>query len=418
MASSHKYSWIRVDGSTGRGWRAKWVDVDGKPRSRRGFTLERDALGYAQDREAEARHGVVLGDGDGAVTVQQWCDTWTAGLLVREETRASYDYALSRILPAFGPRPLSSLRPSEIRAWRRGMRRQDGGALADSTGDKVLAVLASILRAAVHDGLLDRSPMPPGRGLLRPQRAVDPAELLTLEQVQAWAEALPPYLSEAPVVAASTGLRQGELLGLRLVNVDFLRRQVHVVEQLRTPRGSGGPVWGPTKTPAGVRTVPLPARAGEALARHLERFPAVAGEPIFRNSRGGRWRANAFQAAVLGRTSDGPGRPGSGRRGAGLPDWATWHVLRDVYASSLIRQRVDVRTVMALLGHVSAEETLRTYGRLWADAVDSARDAIDGLWQEPVQQGPAAPFLSAGSAGAGPAVERVTAGRAAGRMPA
>jgi integrase len=400
VASAHKYSWERSDGSTGRGWRAKWVGADRKPGSRRGFLLEREALRYAQDREAEARHGVVLGDRDGVVTVEQWCQTWASGLQVREETRASYDYALSRILPAFGPRTLTSLRPSEIRAWRRGMRRQDGGALADSTGDKVLAVLASILRAAVQDGLLDRSPMPPGRGLLRPQRTVDPAELLTLEQVQGWADALPPYLAEAPIVAAGTGLRQGELLGLRLVNVDFLRRQVQVVEQLRTPRGAGGPVWGPTKTPAGVRTVPLPARAAESLARHLERYPAVPGEPIFRNSRGGRWRANAFQAAVLGRASDGPGRPGSGRRGAGLPDWATWHVLRDVYASSLIRQRVDVRAIMTLLGHVSAEETLRTYGRLWADAVDFARDALDGLWQEPVQEGAAASFIAAEPPGA------------------
>jgi integrase len=380
MASGHKYSWTRSDGSTGRGWRAKWTDVDGQPRSKRGFLREKDALAYAAAREVESRHGVTLGDVDGGVTVEQWCDTWAAGLQVRDETQSSYDYALGRILPAFGDRTLTSLRPSEIRAWRRGMRKQDGTPLADSTGDKVLAVFATILRAAVQDGLLERSPMPPGRGLLRPQRVVDPAELLSLQQVHAWAAALPPYLAEAPVVAAATGLRQGELLGLRPSNVDFLRRQVHIVEQLRTPRG-GRPTWGPTKTPAGVRTVPLPVRAAEALARHLERYPAVDGEPVFRNSRGGRWRANAFQAAVLGQPA-GEGRPGSGRLGAGLPSWATWHVLRDVYASSLIRQGVDVRTIMTLLGHVSAEETLRTYGRLWGDATDNARTRLDELWSD------------------------------------
>lgn len=370
MASAHRYQWTRTDGTIGRGWRAKWTDAEGKPRGKRGFDRKGDAEAYAADRESEARHGLVMpGHVGSSTTVDEWSRRWLQGLSIREETRASYDFALDRILPAFGTRQLGTLRPSEIRAWRRGLRRQDGGPLADSTGDKVLAVFATILRAAVQDGLLDRTPMPPGRGLLRPQRVVDPAELLTLDQVRAWSEALPPWLSAAPLLAATTGLRQGELLGLRPGSVDFLRRQVHVSEQLRTPRGGGQPTWGPPKTAAGVRSVPLPAPAAEALARHLEVQPAVPGEPLLRTVTGRRWRQGGFQGRVL-----------EARRAAGLPEWATFHALRDVYASSLIRQGVDVRTVMTLLGHVSAEETLRTYARLWGDATENARGLLDALW--------------------------------------
>jgi integrase len=369
VASAHRYTWT-AGGRKREAWRAKWQGPDGQPRSKRGFDRKGDALAYAQDQETASRHGLVLDDMP--TTVEQWASTWQAGLRVREETAASYDYALERIKAAFGPRPLTSLRPSEIRAWRQAMRRIDGKPLADSTADKVLAVLATMLRAAVHDGLLEKSPMPPGRALHRAGRVVDPAELLTLRQVRAWGAKLPLYLTELPLIAASTGLRQGEMLGLRLPNVDFLRRQVHVVEQLRTPKTAGSPAWGPTKTPAGVRTVPLPTAAAEALARHLERQPPVDGEPVFRGVRGQRWRANVFQKAVL-----------AGRVAAELPGWATWHSLRDVYASSLIRQGVDVRTVMTLLGHVSAEETLRTYGRLWGDATDTARSRLDDLWDAP-----------------------------------
>ena len=71
----------------------------------------------------------------------------------------------------------------------------------------------------------------------------------------------------------------------------------------------------------------------------------------------------------------------AGRDGAGLPTWATWHSLRDCYASLLIYTRQDLRVVMTLLGHSSSEETLRTYARLWPSATDDARKALERVWQ-------------------------------------
>jgi site-specific recombinase XerD len=70
------------------------------------------------------------------------------------------------------------------------------------------------------------------------------------------------------------------------------------------------------------------------------------------------------------------------RDDAKLPAWVHWHALRDFYASSLIRSGLDLRTVMTLMGHTSSEETLRVYARLWPDAQDRARQALEGLWSE------------------------------------
>lgn len=182
----------------------------------------------------------------GKTTIEAWSTTWLAGLEVRPSTESAYRYALTRILPTLGGRSLARLRPSEIKGWRRAM----GERLVPATVDATAAVLAMMLRAAVQDGLLERSPLPAARGGSS-SRVVDPDELLTLEQVLAWGSALPAASREMPVVAATTGLRQGELLGLRLPQVDFLRRQVRVVEQLQTPAGAGRSTWGSPKTAAG-----------------------------------------------------------------------------------------------------------------------------------------------------------------------
>lgn len=375
MSSAHKYTWTRKDGSIGRGWRAKWTGVDGKPRTKRGFDLQGAAEDYAADREVEARHGVTLSGErpSGKTTVEVWAKTWLAAQEVRPSSAASYGYAVKRINRTLGARSLTSLRQSELRAWRRGLRTT----YAETTAEQTAAVLSMILRAAVHDGLLQRSPMPPAKGGAG-GRIVDPNELLTIEQVHRWGSAMTPAPSrsrrhpvspavavEMPLVAAQTGLRLGELLGLEPSNVDFLRRLIRVEHQL-LPNGR----YGPPKSPAAVRTVPLTEDVAAALNRHLVVQPARDGEPIFRGPRGRRWTRSGFWQVWH-----------DARVAAELPEWVTWHSLRDVYASSLIFAGEDLRVVMTLMGHASSEETLRTYTRLWPTATDSARRSLERLWR-------------------------------------
>ena len=374
MSHADRYSWTRGDGRVVKKWRARWIGPDGRERSKRGFDRKGDAEDWAADREAEARHGLTLGGvrPAGRTTVESWATTWLKAQEVRASTRESYDYAVKRINATFGGRSLASLRPSEVRTWRRGLL----NSYAPTTADHTAAVFAMLLRAAVHDGLIDRSPMPPQRGGAG-GRVVDPAEILSLDQIRAWGLGMtsaetssprhkpgPPVARAMPLVAAQLGTRLGELLGLRPEDVDWTRRQVRIDHQL-LPSGE----YGPTKTPAGVRTVPLPVDAHEAMARHLELQPPVDEEPIFRSIRGRRWGRSNFQEMWE-----------RGKTAAGLPDWVTWHCLRDVYASSLIYTGQDLRVVMSLMGHASSEETLRTYARLWPTATDTARKALEGLW--------------------------------------
>jgi integrase len=166
------------------------------------------------------------------------------------------------------------------------------------------------------------------------------------------------------IFVAGTGVRQGEAMGLTLDRVDLDRREVRIERQLiRMVRGQ--PVFGPPKTPASYRTVPLPDVVVEALRTHVTELDVQMGDlvftldggPISRQAFGHKWRPVAKEA--------------------GLPIGTGIHSLRHYYASLLIRHGQSVKTVQARLGHASAAETLDTYSHLWPDSDDRTREAVD-----------------------------------------
>ena len=93
------------------------------------------------------------------------------------------------------------------------------------------------------------------------------------------------HIRAAVVVAAGTGLRQGELFGLTVDRVDFLRRELRVDRQLWSPR-TGRPVFAPPKSKASRGTVALSPVVVEALAAHLAAFGAGDDGVVFHTMRG------------------------------------------------------------------------------------------------------------------------------------
>jgi integrase len=184
----------------------------------------------------------------------------------------------------------------------------------------------------------------------------------------ALADTVPERYRAAVLVGAATGLRPGELFGLTLDRVDFLRRSVKVDQQLaRIPGQETAVALGPLKTASSYRAVPLAGAAADVLAVHLTRWPVDAEPPlVFTNERGGPVQQHPF--AVVWET---------GRDRARLPSWATPHDLRHYYASLLIRSGASVKVVQRRLGHASAKTTLDIYGHLWPDDEDRTRAAVD-----------------------------------------
>jgi integrase len=162
------------------------------------------------------------------------------------------------------------------------------------------------------------------------------------------------------IMAAGTGMRQGECFGLTVDRINFLRRVVHVDQQLVTVTGRA-PFLAPPKTAASVRSIPLPTVVVDVLATHLAKYPPTnglvfaseSGRPIHRTAFGRLWRRAA---------------PGT-----------HFHELRHYYASLLIRHGESVKVVQTRLGHASASETLDTYSHLWPDSDDRTRTAVDSV---------------------------------------
>jgi integrase len=171
------------------------------------------------------------------------------------------------------------------------------------------------------------------------------------------------------LLAAGTGLRQGECFGLTLPRLDMLRRTVRVEEQLLL-RPGGPPVLAPPKTDASLRTVPLPQVVVDAVAVHLAQFPVGESGLLFTNEQGLGIRRTRFSASVWHPSVNA----------AGLPVGTHFHELRHFYASLLIDAGESVKVVQSRLGHATAKETLDTYGHLWPDTENRTREAVDGVF--------------------------------------
>lgn len=350
MASIDKYK---------DGYRVRYRTPDRRQRSKV-FGRLKDAKAYANRVEGAKLDGAYVDPAAGKVTFRQQVDRWSAMQVWREQTGDTYDRLFARVLPVIGDRPLSSLRPSDMQALVRYL--ADSG-LGPASVEATYRAVAAVLKAAVIDRVI---PTSPAVGVRLPKVERPQVEPLEVDQVRALADAMPKRLRAAVLFAAGSGLRIGEVAGLTVDRVNFLRKTVKVDRQLITPQ-HGPPRFGPPKTTSSNRIVPVADVVIETLSAHLAEFPAVDGF-VFSTSQGLPWRRMSFADHVR-----------SARRRAGLPEWVTFHDLRHHYASVLIAAGCSIKAVQSALGHKNASETLDTYSHLWPADEDRLRQAVELL---------------------------------------
>jgi len=343
----------------GTGYRARYRGPEGGFITKT-FKKRGDAERWLATQLATVATGAWVDPGAGKITFEAYAAAWSSQQPHRPATVNVTAARLRHVLPALGRRPMASVRTTEIRAVVAGLSKT----LAPATVEAVYRLVATIFRAAVDDRVIGSTPC---RNVALPRPDGAQVVPLTVEEVGRLVDAMPSHYQAALVAAAGLGLRQGELFGLTVDRVDWLRRTVRVDRQLVTAPG-GPPTFGPVKSPASVRTVPAPTVVLDALTGHRLAHGEGPDRLLFYTSRGTAVR-RGLAAATWRAAADR----------AGLPASSGWHAARHFYASMLIAGGESVKVVQSRLGHKSALETLDTYGHLWPASEESTRVTVDRL---------------------------------------
>jgi integrase len=294
------------------------------------------------------------------VTVREFLDKWLADHVAvdvpKKSTRDGYARKVrNHILPALGGILLSKLTPVKVQEFYRA--KLDSGLSTTSVND-IHRVLHRALEIAVKWGLVGKNVCdatePPKK------RRVE-MQIWTPEECQRFlAVARQNRYHALLATAIYTGLRQGELLGLRWRDLD-LDAGVFVVQQTLEKAGTA-PIFGTPKTPQSRRTVPL----SPELVLLLRQWKAKQNEE--RLSAGPLYRDYGLIFTI-------PGGAPISRHNFGRRDFARliqvanvptirFHDLRHSFASLLLGANVDLKIVSEMLGHSNIGITADTYGHL------------------------------------------------------
>ena len=357
------------DPLTGRR-RQQWRSVRGPKREAQALLVQ---LLSERDSGVDQPLGkLTLGD-----YLERWLRDYVEPNLAPKTARSYADIVRRHIAPSLGGVLLAKLRPAHLQAhYARALRqgRLDGkGALSPQSVLHQHHALRAALRQAVKLQLLVRNPcdgVQPPRVARTEMRALNPKEATRLMRA---ADDTP----FGPLIrtALLTGLRQGELLGLRWSDLDLDAGVLRVNQTVQwLPRE--GFIFRPPKTTKGRRSLPISDETVQTL--RLSRRRQV--EDRLRIGRSYEGFDLVFATAV-----GGPIDPSNLRRAwlvildaAGL-DRVPFHSLRHSHASLLMQQGVNAKIVSERLGHSGIAITLQTYSHILPGLQEEAVARLDDL---------------------------------------
>lgn len=362
-------------------YRARYVGPDGTEKSK-SFPdkQKRKAEVWLSNIEADVSRGDYIEPAAGKVTFGQYVSRWLATQTTDPSTRQAVEMRLRlHAVPYLGTRPLASFQPSHIRLWMRAL--EDTG-LSAAYRRGIFAHVSTVFTSAVEDRVIRDNPCR-SRSVKAPR--LDPHKIKpwTAHRLTAVRSALPDRYRALIEPTAGCGLRQGEVFGLALEEVDFLSGVVHVVRQVKVVRNR--PVFAPPKG-GKVRDVPLPKSVALALTAHLTQYPAievtlpwktpestpVTASLIFTSPTGRVINRTQFNKRVWRPTLLAADVPIGRENGM--------HALRHFYASVLLDAGESIKALSEYLGHHDPGFTLRTYTHLMPASDARTRAAVDRLF--------------------------------------
>lgn len=332
---------IRKRDREGKPWESRLRRPDGKQVSR-SFRTRKEAEKWEREQQTRMDRGEWVDPSASLITFAEYAERWMAHRpQLRPRTREVYESQLRRhVLPAFGNLSLAKITTPAIREWHVSVVATAGA----STAAKCYRLLSTILRQAVDDQLLFRSPAQVRGASVEnaPERPIatvaELAELIDVadERIRAFI-----------VLGAWCSLRLSELLGLQRRHVDQMHGTV-TVEQQRQELAGGGVAIVPPKTAAGRRTVTVPPPIRPIVAEHLERFAGPGADGyVFTGPKGGPMR----RATLYKMWNEA-------KAAAGVSETLHVHDLRHTGNTLAAATGASTRELMARMGHAAPRAAL------------------------------------------------------------
>lgn len=352
-------------------YRGAYVGPDGKRRYVSGKTKE-EARKALREARANADAGLVFDAG--AVTLAAYLDRWLTDSVrdtVRQRTYERYESIVRvHISPALGRMKLKALTPAHARALYR--QKLDAG-LSPRTVNYIHVTLHKALSQAVGDGLVQRN----AAQVKAPRPERPEIEPLSPDQARKLIETAYETGSRYAalyVLALHTGMREGELLGLRWEDLDLDDAAPTLQVRRTLSETRTGHKFEKPKSGKG-RSIKLSRKAVEALRSHRAR---QAGEKL---RIGTLWQDNGLVfPSTTGTTTSGTNLLGRDfkplLKEAGLPD-KRLHDLRHTCATILLMAGKHPKYVQELLGHANISITLDTYSHVIEGMDGGLGDAMD-----------------------------------------
>jgi len=310
----------------------------------------------------------------GKYTVEMWMDEWfenVCKIKVRPSSHQTYrGYIDHHITPHIGDIPLEKLSTMDLqklyrkltnkgRVERLEATHQPKG-LSAKTVRNINQVISSAMDFAVAQKIIPENPC---KAVALPKIEHKEMQTIPAEQLQAFLEeAKATGVYEMYYIELATGLRRGELLGLKWADIDWKNGIIKVRRQVA--RVDGEIVEAPLKTKNSYRAVSISQQAIEVLKTQREKtndqyvFPSPNGGPISPDS------VNNMLKRVLAR--------------AGIPK-VRFHDLRHTFATIALQNGVDIKTLSSMLGHFSAGFTRDTYAHVTTSAQKEAAETMGNV---------------------------------------
>ena len=256
-------------------------------------------------------------------------------------TKNTYEgYLRKWILPRWGSYRLGDIKPVAVEEWLQQIPRSDG------TKAKIRNIMSALFRHAMRHEWYDRNPISLVRQSSKRRRVPD---VLEVKEIRALIGALEPRERMLVLLDLGTGLRMGELMGLKWGDVDFERLQINITRSIVKQ------VVGPCKTEAAQKPMPLDRHIAQKLLAWRQSTPYRQAEDwIFASMEtDGKlpyWAATLMREYI---------RPAAQK--SGITKHISWHTFRHTFSTLLKANGEDVKVVQELLRHASSKITLDTY---------------------------------------------------------